>query len=166
MKNTEQHSDPTRGKPRSSNIRALLLDHGPLASGDHGFNQNGINENDKRTGVTKFNPRPGGAGSRISGSGLTRSVYYIEGEHTAFEIVESWLETNEDKLTDTPDKALHWLISSYGPEYKKASREFHTDIANNEEGSAGTTTIEACPLCDEPLNNTPLASHLLECPEK
>ena len=121
-----------------------LLNEGPQTMPELGDSPS---VNMRRDGVQKFNPSSNFVGSVMQGGGQKTAVYYINGKHDPKTVLKKWLQVNQKTVEVISEWALHQRISSYGQEWKDASRELLGPFKHMANDSGGNTNIEKCPLC-------------------
>lgn len=147
----------------------FLIENGPATKAD-GFPPELITNNMRAAGLSRFS-LDSTNGSSITGMGTTVSVYYIEGEHTPFQVVQRWLDANKPGMLDrVSDWSLHMRIASHGDGFREASGEILEpsphDGGHNGDG-ASESEIDRCEMCLKPLDDERnLAEHLPDCPEE
>lgn len=138
-----------------------VIEEGPCNLTDDVFTISNLRV-EERHKVRKFRPS-NSSGSVSVPTGWLDSVHYHVDIHDPEEVVEVWLERNEDRIEDIPDDSLHTMISSYGEEFKEVSRELFGPFEKSH-GPGGGRGERSCPLCG--AEDLILARHLPECPER
>ena len=147
------------GAPAKSKVWRKLSNEGPQPISGK------IQYQLKQDGVRKFNPRSNYHGNAIQGGGQKESIWYIDGKHDPETVIQKWLDVNESRVAELPNKALHWRIKEYGEEFKKASREILGPFGEDHNGQYGGASPGECPICGEDYEFN-LPTHLAECKEK
>lgn len=151
--------------PAPTNAKAFtrLLNEGPIPANEIDAS---ITPEQRRDGVSKFHAKNNTPSGGVKGGGpMTKvPVYYIRGKHSPKTVVETWIDANKETLEAVGKRAIHWRISSYGKEWKEASREILGPFPSWGTETSGKPDMESCPMCESKIGKS-LASHLPECPE-
>lgn len=114
----------------------------------------------REDGVQRFKVRSGRGSTQPIGK--TPVIYYIEDKHNPETVLSVWADERGDIPESVSAKAIHFRISRYGEEWKKASTKLFGPV--NQERGGENTSGGVCPLCGEGYPNS-LANHLSGCPE-
>lgn len=95
---------------------------------------------------------------RPTGHNNAKAVFYLRESHSAVEVLEKFLQVNEDKLSDVPDKSLYHQVCNEGDEWLEAAREvIGTEWHTPPEDRANQGPFN-CPFCSEQVGL--LSSHI------
>lgn len=127
-------------------------------------------ESKRKHGIAKLELTAHSRGTE-SVFGNTRSIYYINNEHAAKEVLNKWISENEDVLkgreltTESITRALSkqkflkaWKQLREEKEFKVLSHPDRNDRGGGQRKSRG------CPYCGETIKRLP--THLPDCDQK
>lgn len=127
-------------------------------------------ESKQKHGIAKFELQAH-SGGRNSTFGGTTVVYYLSHEHAPTDVLEKWIEVNEETLagreltTESITRALSkeqfqdaWAALRERTEFQVLSEPDHSDRGGDH------YEYKECPYCNETVKSLP--GHLPSCPAK
>lgn len=153
--------EPKDTGPTKAAAFSLLVNKGPQPAGELPYSY--VSPEQRRDGVTKFDPKSGNHHNPSESGGKPVPVYYIEGKHSPEIIVQKWLESNEEVVEKRGEKSIHHLISSSGDGFREASRDALGPFEQpHMDGNDHARQGGECPVCGKEYDGL-LPDHLPEC---
>lgn len=123
---------------KQTSVKAHINQHGPSIGDELPWQPR---HNHQTYGnVQGFDPRRHGFQD-----GMTTVVYYTD-ECDATEVVDRWLDENQDYVEKASKIGLHFKICDYGEDFQQASKDRLGPFAD-EVNNSGSPEHEACPMC-------------------